>query len=63
VPDDNPFKAREIEAFDGGRDLIAQWARLRDLTYERTFDALYGSGHSASEARSNIETRSTQRIA
>jgi len=45
-----------------GPDRIAQRRQLRDLTYERCFDALYVCARSARVgASAQIETRSTQR--
>jgi hypothetical protein len=51
VPEDNPFKAREIEASDAVRDLIAHSRRLRDLTLEHLFGVLYGADSFATQSR------------
>lgn len=42
VPDTNPLKLREVEAFDAMRDLIKRARELRDQGYEFWFEALYG---------------------
>jgi hypothetical protein len=57
VSDDNPFKGREIEAFDAVRDFIEQARRLRDQGFERWFQALYG-GHVTADGAST-ETNKT----
>ena len=51
VPDTNPLKAREIEAFDAVRDSIARAREHRDAGYEFWFEALYGRAVAAKPAR------------
>jgi hypothetical protein len=55
VSDDNPFKGREIEAFDVVRDFIEQARRLRDQGFERWFQALYGGHVIADGAQAKVE--------
>jgi len=50
VLDTDPFKTREIEAFDAVHDLITRTRELRDQAYEFWFEALYGQGTAAEHA-------------
>jgi len=58
VSDDNPFKAREIEAFNQVRDLITQARVLRDLGFEHLFEALYGRRLAADTAPARVKSGS-----
>jgi hypothetical protein len=42
VADDNPLKAAEIQASVTVHDFIEQWRRVRDHSFERWFQILYG---------------------
>jgi hypothetical protein len=55
VPDTNPFKAREIKAFDAVHDLIMRTRELRDRAYEAWFEALYGRNAAAVSAAASAE--------
>ncbi|WP_430641440.1 DUF3141 domain-containing protein [Bradyrhizobium centrolobii] len=59
VPDTNPLKAREIEAFDAVHELITRTRELRDQGYEFWFEALYGQGAAAGSAAGDPESRPT----
>ena len=43
VSGDAPLKKAEMAVFDGVRDALSQWRKIRDDALERWFDALYGS--------------------
>ena len=58
VSDGNLFKAWEVEAFDAVRDFIEQARRLRDLGFERWFQALYGGHVVAGGAEAKTGSRS-----
>jgi len=61
VPDDNPFKAQEIEAFKAVGDLIEQARCRRDLAYEQLFEALYGGHLAAIGSQANAASGSASR--
>jgi uncharacterized protein DUF3141 len=56
VPDGNPLKAAEIQSSAIVHDIIEQWRRLRDLGYERVFQALYGNADRVASTRALAQT-------
>jgi hypothetical protein len=56
VPDGNPLKAAEIQAYAAIHDSIEQWRRLRDLGRERLFQNLYGGADHATGPRAQAHT-------
>ncbi len=56
VPDGNPLKAAEIQSSAIVHDTIEQWRRLRDLGYERVFQALYGNADRVASTRALAQT-------